>query len=174
MTAEPTTRTTFKMGADVPEWLLSIDPTGPDSRKGSFRFGTDVDVFDTPDWFLIFPISIHQAGPRIFDDEGTSGCNVNAASKPVWIADHRSAIFPAEMTVMQATMNASAEWSHGLGQARRAPSTDPQRAALEREALIEEARRRAREQSTMNAAAALGGGQRRSRWGRFLDWLRFG
>ena len=80
------TVTKFKMGDAIPPWLLSIEPLMAGAIMGAFRFGTDVDVFDCPEYFAVVPTSVTQAQPRIIDLEGSVGVNVSAAGKPIIVA----------------------------------------------------------------------------------------
>lgn len=80
------TVTKFKMGDAIPAWLLSIEPLMAGAIMGAFRFGTDVDVFDCPEYFAVVPTSVTQAQPRIIDLEGSVGVNISASGKPIIVA----------------------------------------------------------------------------------------
>lgn len=88
------TITAFKMGDAIPEWLLALNPGVPGAVKGAFRFGTDVDVIEAESYYLIFPTSVSPGLPTIIDLEGSYGCNVWAAAKPVFMVHGRSITFP--------------------------------------------------------------------------------
>ena len=146
--------TSFKMGADIPEWLLVLNPIGPNATRKFWRFGCDIDVFETEDYFLLFPTSRLLATPRIFDDEGTFGNEATAAGKPVWIAQLRSVIFathaetaqlagsqwqkigkppvptPTEPALQKTVEQAMAEWQARQQQVQTLPSGPDLRAAL--------------------------------------------
>ncbi len=70
----------FKMGADIPEWLLSADPVQAGAPKGNFRFACDCNVFEAETYFLVHPL---QGGPYPIDDSGMAAHNVYATSKDV-------------------------------------------------------------------------------------------
>ena len=93
MTDETCTLTRFAMGAAVPEWLLSVEPNGPDANRGNPRFAQDVILIETPDRYMLHPQ--HEGVSRPMIDFGDMhDCNVLAASKiticpMVWITWYR-------------------------------------------------------------------------------------
>lgn len=76
--------TTLKMGADVPEWLMALEPhpNVPRSARGNFRFAVDVDVIDLPEFYIVLP-RVMGAFTAMIDTSGTEGCIIQAATKPV-------------------------------------------------------------------------------------------
>lgn len=88
----------YPMGSDVPEWLLAVTPGGPTSHMGKVRFAVDVDVIETPNYFLVAPTSLAPVLPYPLDTEGTSGCNIAAASKLVKFSIYQQSFLPAEIS----------------------------------------------------------------------------
>ena len=87
------TVTRYRMGADIPEWLIAVEPNRPESRKGTFRFATDVDVIETENYWLVIQIG-YESLPEIVDGVGMSGCTIFAASKPVRIIRAFQTVLP--------------------------------------------------------------------------------
>ena len=75
-----TLRHVFKMGMDIPAWLLSADPVQAHAPRGNFRFACDCDVIETDDYFLVVPL---QTGPYPIDTSNMVAHNVYATSKNV-------------------------------------------------------------------------------------------
>lgn len=84
--------TKVRMGQGVPEWLLAIEPMGPQANRGAFRFAVDVDIIDTPDFFVVVP-TMAGSYPGILDMQDTHGCKVLAASKLVRFALVQDCVF---------------------------------------------------------------------------------
>lgn len=74
--------TRFHAGDKIPSWLLDIEPNNPQAVKGVLRFGTEVDVIETPNSFSVLPTAYGDI-PPIVQFEGGAGCNLFASAKPV-------------------------------------------------------------------------------------------
>lgn len=91
--------TRMTMGQAVPEWLLTTEPEYPNAHRGHFRFCVDVDVIDTPAYYVVLPnLAFHPPGAPTIDNVGMVGCRILAASKPVVMAVGGAIIYGAETT----------------------------------------------------------------------------
>ena len=88
----------FKMGSDIPAWLLAIEPVNEASVMGQSRFGCDVDVLETDDYFLLLPTNILLPVSGILDFTGTYNCTAVATAKPVRILVSETVPFPRGMS----------------------------------------------------------------------------
>ena len=70
----------FKAGEIIPDWLISVDPVDGNSAGAEVVFGTDVDVMETDEIFIMLPID---DGPfcRVF---GPFNVRIHAATKPIY------------------------------------------------------------------------------------------
>lgn len=98
MIPDAPTVTPMKMGEAIPEWLVTLEPNPANpqaSRRGEFRFAVDVDILDLPDYFLVLP---RASTPflRLVDADGTEGCILWAASKPVHLVTAWHTVEPHE------------------------------------------------------------------------------
>ena len=92
------TVTKFRMGADIPEWCLGVEPVDATSRLGSARFGCDIDLIETDDYYLICPSNILSPVAGILDFAGAYNCIAIATSKPVRIVQGETVPFPRGMS----------------------------------------------------------------------------
>lgn len=93
MTTEVPTVIKLPMGSDVPEWLLMVLPNNSQANPGKFRFAHDVEVIDTPDYYLIVPLVVGDFG-YLFDTGGMINCGVWAAGKMVRIIERQTHLYP--------------------------------------------------------------------------------
>lgn len=86
------TVTQFRMGADVPEWLLTLEPRTAQSKKENFRFMVDVDVIETEQVFVVVP---RVFGPYsgMIDTSGVVDCDMFAPGKPTRMANQLMDVF---------------------------------------------------------------------------------
>lgn len=77
----------FRMGEEIPEWLLTVEPRPdvPTSSRGNFRFAVDADVIDTDAGYVVIPRTPGDF-QGVFDMSGISGCKVFPPGKMVSVA----------------------------------------------------------------------------------------
>jgi hypothetical protein len=90
----------FRMGEEIPEWLLTVEPRTdvPVTARGNFRFAVDADVIDTDAGYVVVPRSAGNYS-GVFDMTGIVGCKVFAPSKLVSVAIALQHYFLPEQTV---------------------------------------------------------------------------
>lgn len=100
--------TRFPMGTDVPEWLITVEPMGPQARKGNFRFAVDVDVVETADNFIVVP-AVYGPFAHVIDSSGTVGCKMFAPGKVTRLVNMMTDLFAegrAPLVALDAPMQA--------------------------------------------------------------------
>jgi hypothetical protein len=70
----------FEAGEDVPEWLISVDPTSSDSEKGRAIFHQPVAILESEKCFHVVPLNQTETIIRFTD---WRDAEVNAATKDV-------------------------------------------------------------------------------------------
>lgn len=85
--------TPIRMGGDIPEWLIVAEPLEPGAPRGNFRFSCDVQIVETPDYYVVVPMALGNL-PPLLDGSGTVNHRIYAPGKPVHIAIAQQVIFP--------------------------------------------------------------------------------
>jgi hypothetical protein len=76
--------TFFPAEADVPDWLLAVEPVGTDSFMQSIKFKYPVDVFETENCFYVFPRGV--GAIPVLIQTTAHNCRTLAAGKNVYVA----------------------------------------------------------------------------------------
>lgn len=92
--------TRFAAGADVPEWLIAIEPANPRAHMRSMRFQSPVIVYEMHDRFLVLQDFLGEGHAMLAVD--ASNCRIYAASKPVYLIGMFNVLFPLDVDAWHA------------------------------------------------------------------------
>lgn len=106
--------TPIPMGTAIPDWLLVAEPMQAGAPRGNFRFAIDVHVVDTPEYFVVVPMTLG-VHPPLIDASGTALHRIYAPVKPVHMVDAQQVFFPLEVSA----------WHNGQALVEARPTPKP-------------------------------------------------
>lgn len=81
---EALTVTRFEPGEAIPSWLIDADPGGPNAVAGKLTWGTQVDVIDAGDYYMVVPLGFGAIDPPV--QFTGNGCKLFAPAKMVRVS----------------------------------------------------------------------------------------